>query len=107
VPSDDETTAAVERALETIRPALLLDGGGVRLIECVDNRITLSIRGSCRACGSRRATFSYGIVPAIRAALPSVARIEADDLVWHGETVEPAGLGDRPVDAGSREPRMP
>jgi Fe-S cluster biogenesis protein NfuA len=67
VPTAD--TAAVERALDQVRPALALDGGDVRLVKIDGARLHLEMIGSCSTCSSRPMTQKYGVEAAIQAEL--------------------------------------
>jgi len=56
VSSDD-----VDAILDKIRPALLLDGGNVKLRSVEGVNILLEMKGSCRTCSSLPVTKRYGI----------------------------------------------
>jgi len=59
----------VEAVLNTIRPALRLDGGNVRLLGIEGQDVRLEMLGSCRTCSSLPMTKRYGIEVALRAHL--------------------------------------
>ncbi|MCP5233479.1 NifU family protein [Cognatazoarcus halotolerans] len=65
----------VEGILDGIRPALKLDGGGVRLVSIQGWALRLEVLGSCRYCSSRPMTQRYGIEAALRSSLGSMLEI--------------------------------
>jgi Fe-S cluster biogenesis protein NfuA len=69
------TKDQVEAVLDTIRPALALDGGNVRLVEIDGNDIQLQLLGACSTCSSGPMTLRHGIEAELRRRLPSLGRI--------------------------------
>ncbi|MDJ0643015.1 MAG: NifU family protein [Erythrobacter sp.] len=67
--------ADIESVLEAIRPALLLDGGGVSLVSIAGNTVTLRMLGACRQCSSLPATKKYGIEAEFEARFEDLVQI--------------------------------
>ena len=68
--------AEVEEVLETLRPALLQDGGNVELVAVEDGIVKLRLVGSCASCSSSLMTLKMGIEKALKKAIPMVRCIE-------------------------------
>ena len=66
----------VEEVLETLRPALLQDGGNVELIGVEDGVVKLRLVGACASCSSSMMTLKMGIEKALKKAIPMVRCVE-------------------------------
>jgi Fe-S cluster biogenesis protein NfuA len=70
VPIDDPPDrGAVEAILNKVRPALLLDSGGVKLLTIDGWHVGLRMVGSCSSCPSKPMTQKYGIEAELHAAI--------------------------------------
>ena len=69
----------VEAVLDTLRPALMQDGGNVELVDIEDGVVKLRLVGSCSSCSSSTMTLKMGIERALKKAIPMVRAIEAID----------------------------
>lgn len=69
----------IESALETIRPALHIDGGDVEFVEfdATDGVVRLRLVGACGPCPISSVTVKHGIERRIRAAVPEVTEVQA------------------------------
>lgn len=69
----------IEEVLESIRPAIRLDGGDVELIEWSEEqgRVEVRLMGACEACPISMFTLKEGIERRLRAAVPEVVTVEA------------------------------
>lgn len=74
---DDGLQEEVEAVLETLRPALMKDGGNVELIDIEDGVVKLKMVGACSSCSSSAMTLKMGIERALKKAIPMVRCIEA------------------------------
>ncbi|MEC7641149.1 MAG: NifU family protein [Nitrospinota bacterium] len=66
----------VEEVLETLRPALLQDGGNVELVSVEDGVVKLRLVGACASCSSSLMTLKMGIEKALKKAIPMVRCVE-------------------------------
>ena len=66
----------VEDVLESIRPALMTDGGNVELVEVDDGVVKVRLVGSCSSCSSSTMTLKMGIERALKKAIPLVRCLE-------------------------------
>ena len=66
----------VEEILETLRPALLQDGGNVELVSVEDGVVKLRLVGACASCSSSLMTLKMGIEKALKKAIPMVRCVE-------------------------------
>ena len=68
----------VEKALESIRPALQADGGDIQLVS-VENDGTVKVRlmGACGGCPMSQMTMTQGVERAIKNAVPEVKKVLA------------------------------
>jgi Fe-S cluster biogenesis protein NfuA len=83
----DDLLVRLERALESVRPALRSHGGEVTLVSVSDGVVRLKMLGSCHGCPSSAITLKTTIEEAITAAAPEVKSIKVDGL-----DAEPAGF---------------
>jgi Fe-S cluster biogenesis protein NfuA len=69
----------IETTLETIRPALQIDGGDVEFVDFTPDDGVLQVRlvGACGACPISWTTVKHGIERRIRAAIPEVSEVRA------------------------------
>jgi Fe-S cluster biogenesis protein NfuA len=67
----------VESVLETLRPALMADGGNVELVDIGDGVVKLRLIGACASCSSSTMTLKMGIERALKKAIPMVRCIES------------------------------
>jgi len=67
----------IEKALQTIRPALQADGGDVELVDVTEGIVKVRLKGACGGCPMSQMTLSRGIEVAIKRAVPEVKRVEA------------------------------
>jgi len=68
----------VERALDSIRPYLVSDGGNVRVVEVTpEGTAKVELLGACVSCPMSSMTMRAGVEEAIRAAVPEIVSVEA------------------------------
>jgi Fe-S cluster biogenesis protein NfuA len=74
-----EYTERIERVLDTLRPALRMDGGNVELVDFEEETGVVRVRmqGACGGCPMSMMTLKMGIERAIRNAIPEVKLVEA------------------------------
>lgn len=65
----------IEKALDSIRPALRSDGGDVELLEVKNNKVYVRLRGACQGCPSSKVTLKQGVVAAIRRDAPEITEV--------------------------------
>jgi Fe-S cluster biogenesis protein NfuA len=73
------TVAQIEQVLETVRPAILMDGGDVEFVDFDANqgKVTLRLMGHCVGCPMSMATLKNGIEARLKLAVPAVRSVEA------------------------------
>jgi Fe-S cluster biogenesis protein NfuA len=80
-PADlDESQALwdqVEAALDTIRPAIAMDGGNVELLDIEDGVVTLRMMGACGGCPMSTMTLKQGIEQRLRETVRGITRVDA------------------------------
>lgn len=68
----------IESTLDTIRPALQIDGGDVEFVSVDENGVLfLRLTGACGACPISSLTVKHGIERRIRATVPEVTEVQA------------------------------
>jgi Fe-S cluster biogenesis protein NfuA len=78
VVSNQELFDRVEKALESIRPYLMSDGGNVKLLEVTsDNDVKLELLGNCGSCPMSAMTLRAGVEEAIRKMAPEIKGVVA------------------------------
>ena len=75
----DALRERIETTLETIRPALQIDGGDVEFVGFSPDDGVLQVRlvGACGACPISWTTVKHGIERRIRASIPEVSEVQA------------------------------
>jgi len=82
-----EATAAVEAALEGVRPLVESHGGALEVVSVVDGVVQVRMKGTCDGCPSSSATLTFGVEQALRDYWANFRRLE---LVDAAEEVDPA-----------------
>ncbi len=68
----------VEKALETVRPYLVADGGDVELVSINENGIVeVRLTGACVGCPMSQMTLRAGIERTLMRDVPEIKRVEA------------------------------
>lgn len=80
-PADRDKSQAlwdqVEAALDTIRPAIAMDGGNVELLDIEDGVVTLRMMGACGGCPMSTMTLKQGIEQRLRETVRGITRVDA------------------------------
>ena len=73
------TVEEIERVLETVRPAIRMDGGDVEFVDFDEDEGTVKLRlmGHCVGCPMSMATLKHGIEARLKQAVPAVHAVEA------------------------------
>lgn len=66
----------VEKALQTIRPALQADGGDIELIDVVDGVVKVRLTGACGGCPMSQMTLKMGVEKVLKQQVPEVKSVE-------------------------------
>ena len=74
---DTELKDRVEAVLDTLRPAIAMDGGAVELLDIKDKVATVRLVGSCAGCPMSMMTLKRGIEQRIKAAVPEIVRVDS------------------------------
>ena len=69
------TFEKVDDVLDTVRPALMADGGNVELVDVTDGIIKLRLQGACAGCPSSTATLKHGIENLLRHFVPEIQEV--------------------------------
>lgn len=68
----------VLRALETIRPYLVADGGDIELVDITDDmRVLVRLQGACSSCHFSIQTLRNGVEVVVKKAVPEIIAVEA------------------------------
>ena len=67
----------VEAALAKVRPALLADGGDVKLVDVKDGVVKVKLTGACGGCPMATMTLKSGIERVLREQVPGVKEVIA------------------------------
>jgi Fe-S cluster biogenesis protein NfuA len=65
----------VNDILDTVRPALIADGGNVELVEVKDGIVKLRLQGACVGCPMSQMTLRMGIERELRKHLPNIQQV--------------------------------
>jgi len=72
-----ELMERVEKALDSIRPALMADGGNVELVAVEDGIVKVRLKGACGTCPSALMTLKQGIEVRVKEEVPEIKEVEA------------------------------
>ncbi|OHB46562.1 MAG: hypothetical protein A2106_01765 [Planctomycetes bacterium GWF2_40_8] len=67
----------VEKSLDTIRPALMADGGNVELVDVENGIVKVRLQGACGTCPSALMTLKQGIEVRVKEDVPEILEVEA------------------------------
>ena len=67
----------VNEALDTIRPAIQLDGGDIELQSVVGGVVTVHLLGTCESCPISPVTLKQGVERILRARVPGITEVVA------------------------------
>ncbi|MCL5069773.1 MAG: NifU family protein [Actinobacteria bacterium] len=67
----------IEKALETIRPALQADGGDIQLVSVEDGIVKVRLAGACSGCQMAQMTMTQGVEQAIKEVVPEINKVIA------------------------------
>jgi len=67
--SDEELRPAVINVIEKVRPSIKLDGGDIELIDIVEGRVYVQLKGACVGCASSGTTLKFGVERQMRALI--------------------------------------
>ncbi len=67
----------VEKALDSIRPALMADGGNVELVAVEDGIVKVRLQGACGTCPSALMTLKQGIEVRVKEEVPEIKEVVA------------------------------
>ena len=73
----DDLKERVEKSLDTIRPALMADGGNVELVDVEDGIAKVRLQGACGTCPSALMTLKQGIEVRVKEDCPEIQEVEA------------------------------
>ncbi|HJN62584.1 MAG TPA: NifU family protein [Candidatus Parcubacteria bacterium] len=73
----DDLKERVEKSLDTIRPALMADGGNVELVDIEDGIVKVRLQGACGTCPSALMTLKQGIEVRVKEDVPEIQEVEA------------------------------
>lgn len=67
----------IDKAIDTIRPHLQVDGGDIEVVEITDD-LTLKLKwvGNCEYCSMSSMTMKAGVEQAIKTLVPEIVCIE-------------------------------
>ena len=71
----DNLKDKVEATLNKIRPALVVDGGNVELVDVKDGVVKVKLVGHCAGCPMSQMTLRNGIERALKAEIPEVKQV--------------------------------
>jgi len=69
----------VKEVLETIRPALQMDGGDVELVDVDEENgiVKVRLQGACHGCPMAQLTLQMGIENEMKSKIPEVKKVVA------------------------------
>ena len=88
VPLKLELKARIEAVLEAdVNPVIAAHGGGVSIVDLIDNVVYLKMTGGCQGCGLADMTLKHGVEAALRDQIPEIGEII--DLTDHAGGLRP------------------
>lgn len=78
---NEELYAEVEKAIDTMRPYLIADGGDAKVVEITEEGVVkLELLGTCGSCSMAPMTLKAGVEEAIKKSIPQITKVEAINL---------------------------
>jgi len=71
----DQIYDKIENIIDTIRPALIADGGNVELIEIEEGIVKVKLQGACGNCPMAQMTLKMGIEREIKRHVPEIKEV--------------------------------
>jgi len=71
----DQIYDKIENIIDTIRPALIADGGNVELIEIEEGIVKVKLQGACGSCPMAQMTLKMGIEREIKKHVPEIKEV--------------------------------
>ncbi|HPG38018.1 MAG TPA: NifU family protein [bacterium] len=71
----EETYNKVAKIIDSIRPALIADGGNVELIDVANGIVKVKLQGACGSCPMAQMTLKMGIEREIKRHLPEIKEV--------------------------------
>ena len=100
-PSTSELRLRVQDVLDAeVNPVLAGHGGGVSILNLIDNVVYIRLSGGCQGCGLVDNTLKHGVEGAIREAVPEIGAIF--DLTDHASGPTPYRATKSPFSSGPR-----
>lgn len=65
----------VDKVLDTIRPALIADGGNVELVDVEEGVVKVRLQGACAGCPMSQMTLRMGIERELRKQFPTIQQV--------------------------------
>jgi Fe-S cluster biogenesis protein NfuA len=65
----------VDNVLDTVRPALMADGGNVELVDVEGGIIKVRLQGACAGCPMSQMTLRMGIERELRKQIPDIQEV--------------------------------
>ncbi|HHB79699.1 MAG TPA: NifU family protein [Saprospiraceae bacterium] len=80
-----ELLEKIEKAIDTVRPHLIADGGNVEVVELREDKVlVVRYTGACQSCHMSEMTLRAGISRAVMANVPEVLKVIAYTSDLHG-----------------------
>jgi Fe-S cluster biogenesis protein NfuA len=67
----------IEKALDSIRPALRADGGNVELVAVQGKTVKVRLQGACGSCPMATITLKQLIESRLKALIPEIENVES------------------------------
>jgi Fe-S cluster biogenesis protein NfuA len=67
----------IEKALETIRPALQADGGDIQFVSVDKGVVKVRLQGACGSCPMATMTLKQGVEVRLKEMVPGVLSVES------------------------------
>ncbi|MEO1436957.1 MAG: NifU family protein [Bacteroidota bacterium] len=73
-----ELISRIDKALDTVRPHLKVDGGNVEVVDLTDElKVLVKWLGTCQSCSMSTMTMKAGVEQAIKSQVPQITAVEA------------------------------
>ena len=73
----NDNQSKVEAAIESIKPAIQMDGGDIEFVSIEDNVVTVRLSGACVGCQMANITLKQGVERTVKEAVPEIERVDA------------------------------
>lgn len=72
---NQEVVEKIKAILDTIRPAIMMDGGNIEFVLFQDGIVSIRLTGACVGCPAAVYTFRLGVQDSLMSQIPEIKQV--------------------------------